>query len=433
MSEQLPVDPVDDKLRDLAQRFSYPPTPDIAQSVSRKLASEGAFDKKRAGEARDERSWRPRLAFAPVALVIALLFVGALAVPEVQAFVRSVLRIGVIDIVEGTPIAGSPGPMPSPVMGLDLRGETTLEGARAKIFFPIKLPTYPSDLGPPDRVFVQETEGDALVLAWLDPAREDTARMILDELGSDVLAQKTLSMGYKLQETTVNGQSAVWIGSVHILDFYNRNSGTESELRRLINGPVLLWSEGGITYRLQSDLSLVEAVKVAESLKALPGEPEATPMPYSILSLQGETSLEAAQQEIGAPFKLPAYPADLGMPDKVFMQYTSRGPIGVLVWLEPGQQDRVRMVLYRVISRSPGGTQAGDGDVIEETQVNGERAEWSQELPKLNLKDVRGRQGVYPSGMPDAHVLSWTQDGVTYWLESGLSKEEAVKVAESMK
>jgi hypothetical protein len=432
MSEQLPVDPVDDKLRDLAQRFSYPPTPDIAQSVSRKLASEGDFARKRAGSERVERGLRPRLAFAPVALVLALLFVGALAVPEVQAFVRSVLRIGVIDIVEGTPTAGSPEPLPSPVVGLDLIGETTLEGARAKVFFPIKLPTYPSDLGAPDRVFVQETEGDALVLAWLDPARENTARMILDELGSDVIAQKTLSLGYRLQETSVKGQSAVWIGSVHILDFYNRSGSTESQLRRLINGPVLLWSEGGITYRLQSDLSLDEAVKVAESLEALPGEPDATPIPYSILSLQGETSLEAAQQEVGAPFKLPAYPADLGRPDKVFMQFTSRGPLAVLVWLEPGQQDKVKMVLYRVISRSPR-TQADDGRAIEEAQVNGERAEWSQQPPKLSLQDVRGGPGGHSSGVVDAHVLSWTQDDVMYWLESGLSKEEAVKVAESMK
>ncbi|HEX9990172.1 MAG TPA: DUF4367 domain-containing protein [Chloroflexia bacterium] len=432
MSEQLPVDPVDDKLHDLAQHFSYPPTPDIAQSVSRKLASEGAFDRKRAGSRIESRS-RPRLAFAPVVLVLALLFVGVLAVPEVQAFVRSILRIGVVTIVEGTPTAGSPGPLPSPVVGLDLTGETTLEGARAKIFFPIKLPTYPSDLGAPDRVFVQESEGDALVLAWLDPVRNDTARMILDELGSDMIAKKTLSQGYTLQETTVNGQRAVWIGSIHILDFYNRSSSTETELRRLINGPVLLWSEGDVTYRLQSDLPLEEAVKVAESLKALPGEPDATPIPYSVLSLQGEMSLEAAQQEIGAPFKLPSYPADLGKPDKVFMQYTSRGPVAVLVWLEAGQQDKVRMVLYRVISRSPGGMAAGEQVLIEETQVNGARAEWSKELPKISLRDVRGKSGGHPSGMLGAHVLSWAQDDVMYWLESGLSKEEAVKVAESMK
>jgi hypothetical protein len=401
--------------------------------VSRKLASEGDFARKRAGSERVERGLRPRLAFAPVALVLALLFMGALAVPEVQAFVRSVLRIGVINIVEGTPTAGSPEPLASPVIGLDLTGETTLEAARAKIFFPIKLPTYPSDLGPPDRVFVQETEGDAIVLVWLDPARKNTARMLLDEMGSDIIAKKTLSQGDTLQETTVNGQRAVWIEGVHILDFYNRSSSTETELRRLINGPVLLWSEGGITYRLESDLSLGEAVKVAESLQGLPGEPDATPMPYSVLSLQGETSLEDAQQQVGAAFKLPAYPADLGMPDKVFMQYTSRGPVAVLVWLEPGQQDRVRMVLYRVISRSPR-TQADDERAIEEAQVNGERAEWSKEIPKISLRDVRGGQSAgNPSKVPNAHVLSWTQDDVMYWLESGLSKEEAVKVAESMK
>jgi hypothetical protein len=35
----------------------------------------------------------------------------------------------------------------------------------------------------------------------------------------------------------------------------------------LIEGHVLIWKEGDITYRLETDLPVEEAVKIAESLK----------------------------------------------------------------------------------------------------------------------------------------------------------------------
>jgi hypothetical protein len=43
---------------------------------------------------------------------------------------------------------------------------------------------------------------------------------------------------------------------------YNRNM----ELKRLIDGHVLIWTEGDITFRLETDLSVEEAIQVAESL-----------------------------------------------------------------------------------------------------------------------------------------------------------------------
>jgi hypothetical protein len=38
-------------------------------------------------------------------------------------------------------------------------------------------------------------------------------------------------------------------------------------MRRLVEGNVLIWFENGLTYRLESDLSLEETVRVAESLE----------------------------------------------------------------------------------------------------------------------------------------------------------------------
>jgi hypothetical protein len=45
---------------------------------------------------------------------------------------------------------------------------------------------------------------------------------------------------------------------------------------RLIEGNVLIWTEGDLTYRIETDLSLEEAIRIAESLQAPPAE---TPTP----------------------------------------------------------------------------------------------------------------------------------------------------------
>jgi hypothetical protein len=41
----------------------------------------------------------------------------------------------------------------------------------------------------------------------------------------------------------------------------------ELKLRYLVQGHVLIWAEGGLTYRLESGLLLEEALRIAESLQ----------------------------------------------------------------------------------------------------------------------------------------------------------------------
>jgi hypothetical protein len=42
------------------------------------------------------------------------------------------------------------------------------------------------------------------------------------------------------------------------------------DLRRLIAGHVLIWDENGVTYRLESNLDLSQAIEIAESLEPIP-------------------------------------------------------------------------------------------------------------------------------------------------------------------
>ncbi len=69
-----------------------------------------------------------------------------------------------------------------------------------------------------------------------------------------------------MRETSVKGQPALWTQGPYLLQF-ERDGQVIVDTRRLVTGHVLIWVEKGITYRLETDLSLEEAVRIAESLK----------------------------------------------------------------------------------------------------------------------------------------------------------------------
>jgi hypothetical protein len=144
---------------------------------------------------------------------------------------------------------------------LDIGGETPLDVARRDVRFPIKLPTYPSTLGPPDAVFVQELGDQTAMLVWVDPAQPRRVTLALQALGPNAFVEKVKPR--KLQDARVNGQPAMWASGAYLLQ---TRSG-DMDIRRLITGHVLIWREGGITYRLETDLPMEEAVKIAESLR----------------------------------------------------------------------------------------------------------------------------------------------------------------------
>jgi hypothetical protein len=202
---------------------------------------------------------RPRAIAAAILLIITLL--GALlAVPQTRAAIAAILHIGSVTIVPTTPTSGANEPTPLPSI-LDLAGQTTLDNAQRHMPFPIRLPAYPTDLGAPQYVFAQDLAGKAVVLVWLDPETSDHVRMSLSELSSDVLFQKFAPP--VLQETTVHGQRAIWTEGPYVVE---TKDGQYAQ-RRLITGHVLIWTEEGVTYRLETSLSLPEAVHVAESLR----------------------------------------------------------------------------------------------------------------------------------------------------------------------
>ena len=262
----------EERLAQTAAGFAYPPTPNIAAQ----LRAERIAALMQMRERKRRVVVVRRIAIAVI--VVIALGIGLWSVPPVRAAIVSILRIGAVTIVlEPTPTTLptvtprstlTPQPTITPTVTpqplgsvLDLGGETTLAAARRQVRFTIRLPTYPSNLGQPDVTFVQDLGDQAVMLVWLDHAQLNRVRLALNIVGPNSFMMKMQPR--VISETTVNGQHALWTSGDYLL----RTRNDDVQEKRLITGNVLIWTEGGLTYRLETDLSMAEVVKVAESLR----------------------------------------------------------------------------------------------------------------------------------------------------------------------
>jgi hypothetical protein len=257
------------QLNSLSQGLDYPRTPNIAGAVMARLSAPAP-----------PRFLSRRLAWSLTVLLV--LCSSLMLIPPVRAAVIEFIQIGVVRIfrAEPTPLAppnqelpstmapvtATPGPTLPPLIPVleGLAGEVTLDAAQHIADYPILLPSYPPELGQPGYVFVQEAEGAMTILVWMQPQQPDQVWMSLHLIPAGSWA--ITKMGPRIiQETTFHGQSAIWAVGPYPLQFSNG----KLDFVRLVNGHVLIWTEGEITYRLETDLGLEEALKIAESLEPI--------------------------------------------------------------------------------------------------------------------------------------------------------------------
>jgi hypothetical protein len=259
----------EDQLRRSASDLRYPPTPAIAAGVMRRSST------------RAPRAW----AWAAVAVFVVL--AALMVVPPARAAILDFIQVGVVRIFRTQP---APAPVSTPASELPLTatprsasatqpstpapaspllrglaGEMTLADAKSRAGFPILLPHYPPDLGQPDRVYLQDLGGSLVLLVWLQPDHPENVRMTLHEIAPGSWAVTKFNP-QAIQEVTVNGQAGVWATGPYMLELRNHSY----DERRLVQGNALIWTQDSITYRLESNLTLSEALKVAASLASLP-------------------------------------------------------------------------------------------------------------------------------------------------------------------
>lgn len=245
------------QLQTIASDFPYPPTPDLTAAVTETLAA--------------NKRTQTRLRLQPIwiaLLMLGMLLAGTLSIPAVRATMLEWLQLGTVRIwlVEppptATPLPREAAPTLAPRSSiLDVAGETSLLAAQAKVDFPIRRPTLPADLGKPAHVYLQQAEGDMVILVWMQPEEPDQVRMSLHLLGPGAFVWKMQPLD--VVEVQVHDRSAFWTQGPYYIKV---GSGQTWGSVRLVAGHVLIWMEGEMTYRLESDLPLTEAIRIAETL-----------------------------------------------------------------------------------------------------------------------------------------------------------------------
>ncbi|MFZ0548888.1 MAG: hypothetical protein WAM60_25785, partial [Candidatus Promineifilaceae bacterium] len=267
----------ENRVRTVAAEMAYPPTPDIAAGVRERLAAG-----KRPQVVRPWYSNRLAWAVTAVLLIAALL----LAVPQARAAIFEFFQIGSIRIFPADPTATpiieetadeeSEGVLLSPTAEpttlpafsvADLAGETTLADLESELGDAVLLPEYPAGVGDPDKVYLQNQVGQLGILVWLQADSTDKAWAVLHILMLDQGAFGAKFMVESLEATEVNGQPAYWVQGEHLLSFYDANGQISTELTHLVEGNALIWTVDKVTYRLETVLSLEEAVRMAESMR----------------------------------------------------------------------------------------------------------------------------------------------------------------------
>lgn len=258
--------------------MDYPRMRSVAASMATNLAEEPG--------SRTYAAWLATIASLVTAspmrtrltVVVALILIAALAAaltPGARSAVASFFGLTHIEVerTDATPPPATDERTGQPAIA----GRTTLSEAQVFAGFPVSVPTYPADLGSPDEVYFQDlAPGQQVVLVYLGDADrngldEETPLIALFQFKTAGFFRKTISSATLIEETTVGSVKALWLeGTSHELQYLDPDGAVRTEFERTVEGNTLAWELGDITYRLETSLSKVDAIKIAESIRRLP-------------------------------------------------------------------------------------------------------------------------------------------------------------------
>jgi hypothetical protein len=224
-------------------------------------------------------SWRPArraLALALVALLGIVAIAGALGLglPGLRIILGEAPPLPSI-----SPPSAAPSVSRTPeALGTSLRLGDPLDPADraeldARAGFPVLLPSDPA-IGPPETAWIDDTKGGQVTLLW--PTRPDLPATLQPEIGLLIsqfqgsvereFFSKATSSNTIIEPVQVGERDGYWLtGDPHIF-FWEGRGGFVDDARRWV-GDVLLWSDGPVTYRLETSLGRDEAIAIAEGMR----------------------------------------------------------------------------------------------------------------------------------------------------------------------
>jgi hypothetical protein len=255
-------------LRELSPEIAFPPTPNIAATIRARIAAQPEPARRR--WSRPDLLQPRRLAIA--CLAVLLLLVAALTISaDLRTSVAKRLGIHGIEIIF---VDETPTPAATPVGSTLLLGQPmTLAEAQAQVGYVIRVP---ATLGEPDEVYLRRVAAGQMVTLLYRPreglpeARETGVGALLMQFPADSEIGdigKWISRGAgSTMDVTVNGNPGLWItGETELVIDLDPSAGWQDAIGRP-SANVLIWEEGGMTYRLETNLRSLESIALAESV-----------------------------------------------------------------------------------------------------------------------------------------------------------------------
>jgi hypothetical protein len=247
------------KLSLLAADLAWPPNPDLAPAVGRRI--------------RPRRVWfESRWAMAAAVAILALAAVLAYS-PSRDAIAGWLNLHTIFRQVTQLP---TPSPQPPGPLGqrLGLGGRTTLAQARS-MAWPVLVP---SSLGQPDEVYLQRPpdgppQGEVTLVYSARPGISTSGQtgvaVLVTEARGAVNADffgKVIGPGTTIETVTVAGHQGYWIsGKPHLFFLVDAAGTIRDETLRLATNTLLI-EYGSTIVRIEGDLTKAQALQIAESL-----------------------------------------------------------------------------------------------------------------------------------------------------------------------
>jgi hypothetical protein len=248
-------------LRELGSGYPYPPTPNLASAVRRRIVARPAAPVRRLSLWRDPR----RLALA-AAIVLVLAGAAAVINPTTRDAIAHFFQVRGVIVSRVSPL-----PSLSPATPLNLGRRATMADAQSAVSFTIRVP---AELGAPDAVYLDsEVPGGEVALAYsprpgIPLVKQTGLGALITEFRGDLIPgflSKEVGPSTTLEETSVNGDPSWWIaGEPHLV--FVQVGGTDHQVSLRMAANTLIWEHGGVTYRIESSLSKADAFRIAAGL-----------------------------------------------------------------------------------------------------------------------------------------------------------------------
>lgn len=246
----------------------FPKTPDIASTLRLNDMP---------GPPEPSRTMSRRVALWPwTALAAAAVMIGILAfgIPAARSTLASWFDFPGVRIEVGTDEQPPPAP-PTSIGGTLLLGKqvTTADATKAARF-EIVAPSGERITGVPETYLLQRD--GAVIVSLLYPASTNLPEigttgvglllMQIDSPDSTAIFTKRSMNEQSPVSAMVNGETGTWIegGTLTVEPVYASGTFERS------SGNVLIWEQNGVTYRMESALTMTDAVALAEGLQPLP-------------------------------------------------------------------------------------------------------------------------------------------------------------------